>query len=660
MLASLMSRASVSRSFGKPSRSWHEQPRDLDVVRGGVVVEVVELAPLRGQGDARHCGRAVYRRWSAGTCSGPRAQPARTGARLDVAAGRVTTCFTIASPRPVPCVVRARSPRKKRSKSRGSSSCGDARPLSATESSTTSPSVRAETVTARAVARVADRVGERFSTSTRSIRGRTATLTSSATSVDELLACRSALGRCAATTSSRIGSDAHVAERDDRATRLELAEEEDVVDELAPSPRPPRAPARSSACVSAPGSVALSSSASSRASGVRSSCETAAVKPTRSSSKAARSPGPARGRRASRRARRPCTAPRAACAPPVRASSRSGRARPRRGPRATRARGGWPRSRGGSWSRTTHDLAALLDERARRAPPRAAERRARPPGRATRNLTGGVTRPITAHPGLSNAACGQGADRRGRRGHRAGDARHLAAAGLEAMVVGEGRAGPRARCATRRRTSCVLDLMLPRRDGWSVIEKARAEGIGTPIIVVSARGTEHDRVHALDIGADDYLVKPFSMAELVARVNAAARRGVRAPERTARRADRDRGAADRPARGAGVRRRRERRADADGVPPALPARARPRPRRHARRAAAEALGPARVAPRPHGRRLRPRLRDKIDRPRRGTRSSRRATASATSSSRCRRAKRLADRGRSPVRYLLFTHSAVAR
>jgi DNA-binding response OmpR family regulator len=75
----------------------------------------------------------------------------------------------------------------------------------------------------------------------------------------------------------------------------------------------------------------------------------------------------------------------------------------------------------------------------------------------------------------------------------------------------------------------VLDLMLPQRDGWSVIENARSYGIGTPIVVVSARGTEHDRVHALDIGADDYLVKPFAMAELVARVNAAARRGIRPP-----------------------------------------------------------------------------------------------------------------------------------
>ncbi len=64
----------------------------------------------------------------------------------------------------------------------------------------------------------------------------------------------------------------------------------------------------------------------------------------------------------------------------------------------------------------------------------------------------------------------------------------------------------------------------------NVLETARREGIGTPIVVVSARGTEHDRIHALEIGADDYLVKPFSMKELVARVRVAARRGVRREE----------------------------------------------------------------------------------------------------------------------------------
>jgi DNA-binding response OmpR family regulator len=106
---------------------------------------------------------------------------------------------------------------------------------------------------------------------------------------------------------------------------------------------------------------------------------------------------------------------------------------------------------------------------------------------------------------------------------------HLGAAGFDARWVAKGEQGL-AGLRYEAPDACVLDLMLPQRDGWSVIESARAEGIGTPIVVVSARGTEHDRIHALEIGADDYLVKPFSMAELVARVNAAVRRGVRAPE----------------------------------------------------------------------------------------------------------------------------------
>src|SRR5947207_9943824 len=72
--------------------------------------------------------------------------------------------------------------------------------------------------------------------------------------------------------------------------------------------------------------------------------------------------------------------------------------------------------------------------------------------------------------------------------------------------------------------------MLPGLDGWKLIETVRNEGIATPIVVVSARGTEHDRVHALEIGADDYLVKPFSMKELVARVRAATRRAARRDE----------------------------------------------------------------------------------------------------------------------------------
>jgi DNA-binding response OmpR family regulator len=107
-----------------------------------------------------------------------------------------------------------------------------------------------------------------------------------------------------------------------------------------------------------------------------------------------------------------------------------------------------------------------------------------------------------------------------------GMARHLDAAGFNPVVVARGELGL-ARLRYEQPEVCVLDLMLPGIDGWKLIETVRAEGIGTPIVVVSARGTEHDRVHALEIGADDYLVKPFSMKELVARVGAAARRGSR-------------------------------------------------------------------------------------------------------------------------------------
>ena len=110
-----------------------------------------------------------------------------------------------------------------------------------------------------------------------------------------------------------------------------------------------------------------------------------------------------------------------------------------------------------------------------------------------------------------------------------GMVRHLQAAGFEPAWVGKGEQGL-AKLRYEKPDVCVLDLMLPGIDGWRLIETARAEGIGTPIIVVSARGTEHDRVHALEIGADDYLVKPFSMKELVARVTAVARRGTRAPD----------------------------------------------------------------------------------------------------------------------------------
>jgi DNA-binding response OmpR family regulator len=111
-----------------------------------------------------------------------------------------------------------------------------------------------------------------------------------------------------------------------------------------------------------------------------------------------------------------------------------------------------------------------------------------------------------------------------------GMSQHLAADGFDPIWVARGTQAL-ARLRYENPDVCVLDLMLPEIDGWKLLETVRAEGIGTPIVVVSARGTEHDRVHALEIGADDYLVKPFSMKELVARVQAAVRRGTRPQER---------------------------------------------------------------------------------------------------------------------------------
>jgi DNA-binding response OmpR family regulator len=71
----------------------------------------------------------------------------------------------------------------------------------------------------------------------------------------------------------------------------------------------------------------------------------------------------------------------------------------------------------------------------------------------------------------------------------------------------------------------VLDVMLPGRDGLQVLARIRERGIKTPVLVLTARDTLADRVKGLDSGADDYLVKPFAFAELLARIRAVLRRG---------------------------------------------------------------------------------------------------------------------------------------
>jgi len=96
--------------------------------------------------------------------------------------------------------------------------------------------------------------------------------------------------------------------------------------------------------------------------------------------------------------------------------------------------------------------------------------------------------------------------------------------GMQVVLCGDG-----ARALDRWRASVpdvvVLDLSLPGRDGLSVLAAARAEGLDTPVLILTARGTVGDRVLGLNTGADDYLPKPFELDELEARVHALARRG---------------------------------------------------------------------------------------------------------------------------------------
>ena len=71
----------------------------------------------------------------------------------------------------------------------------------------------------------------------------------------------------------------------------------------------------------------------------------------------------------------------------------------------------------------------------------------------------------------------------------------------------------------------VLDIMLPGMNGLEVLEEIRAAGIATPVLMLTAKGDIDDRVAGLNLGADDYLAKPFSVAELLARIRALLRRG---------------------------------------------------------------------------------------------------------------------------------------
>jgi two-component system copper resistance phosphate regulon response regulator CusR len=70
----------------------------------------------------------------------------------------------------------------------------------------------------------------------------------------------------------------------------------------------------------------------------------------------------------------------------------------------------------------------------------------------------------------------------------------------------------------------ILDVMLPHRDGWTIVSELRGKGIRTPVLFLTARDGVQDRVKGLELGADDYLVKPFAFSELLARIRSLLRR----------------------------------------------------------------------------------------------------------------------------------------
>ncbi|MEP6642045.1 MAG: response regulator transcription factor [Gaiellales bacterium] len=96
-------------------------------------------------------------------------------------------------------------------------------------------------------------------------------------------------------------------------------------------------------------------------------------------------------------------------------------------------------------------------------------------------------------------------------------------------IVGDGDEGLRV-ARTRAHDALVLDLQLPRLSGIEVCKRLRDDGNTIPIIMLTARGGVADRIEGLDVGADDYLAKPFSLAELQARLRALHRRGKLEPE----------------------------------------------------------------------------------------------------------------------------------
>ncbi|MGN8277763.1 heavy metal response regulator transcription factor [Pseudomonas sp. SMN5] len=100
----------------------------------------------------------------------------------------------------------------------------------------------------------------------------------------------------------------------------------------------------------------------------------------------------------------------------------------------------------------------------------------------------------------------------------------LSEAGFNADLVTDGITGQQL-AVSGDYALLILDVMLPGRDGWQILQAVRGAGLETPVLFLTARDAVQDRVHGLELGADDYLVKPFAFSELLARVRSLLRRG---------------------------------------------------------------------------------------------------------------------------------------
>jgi len=103
-------------------------------------------------------------------------------------------------------------------------------------------------------------------------------------------------------------------------------------------------------------------------------------------------------------------------------------------------------------------------------------------------------------------------------------AKGLGEAGYTVVTANDGEKGLAEASTSPPYDLLIVDVMLPKKDGWELVAELRRKSISTPVLFLTARDTIRDRVKGLELGADDYLIKPFAFAELVARIRSLLRR----------------------------------------------------------------------------------------------------------------------------------------